>query len=96
MSHDPVMTQREGAVGVLRFNRTDKLNALDMTMVQAIDTAFGALQNYATPLMHEMYGLPLATAATARKSSIRPLVQEPMKTRSIGTSTSFMPGVRPI
>ena len=44
MSHDPVMTQREGAVGVLRFNRTDKLNALDMTMVQAIDTAFGALQ----------------------------------------------------
>ena len=44
MSHDPVMTQREGAVGVLRFNRTDKLNALDMTMVQAIDAAVGALQ----------------------------------------------------
>lgn len=28
-----------------------------------VTTAFGALQNYATPLMHEMYGLPLAAAA---------------------------------
>ncbi|MBZ0143698.1 MAG: MFS transporter, partial [Rhodocyclaceae bacterium] len=33
-----------------------------------VTTAFGALQNYATPLMHEMYGLPLATAA-ARSSA---------------------------
>ena len=36
---------------------------------------------------------PLATAAAARMSSIRPLVQEPMKTTSIGTSASFWPGV---
>jgi MFS family permease len=28
-----------------------------------VTTAFGALQNYATPVMHEMYGLPLAAAA---------------------------------
>jgi MFS family permease len=28
-----------------------------------VTTAFGALQNYATPVMHEMYGLPLASAA---------------------------------
>ncbi len=28
-----------------------------------VTTAFGALQNFATPLMHEIYGLPLAAAA---------------------------------
>lgn len=28
-----------------------------------VTTAFGALQNYATPVMHEIYGLPLAAAA---------------------------------
>ena len=31
---------------------------------------------------------PRATAAAARRSSMRPLVQEPMNTRSIGTSAS--------
>ena len=35
---------------------------------------------------------PLATAAAARMSSMRPLVQEPMNTTSIGTSASFWPG----
>ena len=35
-------------------------------------------------------------AAAARKSSILPLVQEPMKTVSILMSVSFMPGVRPM
>src|SRR6185437_6487771 len=35
---------------------------------------------------------PLATAAAARMSSIRPLVQLPMKTTSTGTSWSFWPG----
>jgi hypothetical protein len=39
---------------------------------------------------------PLAISAAARRSSMRPLVQEPMNTRSIGTSTSLVPGVRPI
>ena len=39
---------------------------------------------------------PLAIAAAARRSSMRPLVQEPMKTRSIGTSVSRVPGVRPM
>mmetsp|Transcript_4116 Transcript_4116/g.15024 ORF Transcript_4116/g.15024 Transcript_4116/m.15024 type:complete len:208 (-) Transcript_4116:1132-1755(-) len=40
--------------------------------------------------------LPLATAATARTSSMRPLVQEPTKTLSTGTSVNFVPGVRPM
>src|SRR5262249_32808035 len=35
---------------------------------------------------------PARTAAAARKSSMRELVQEPMKTRSIGMSVSFLPG----
>mmetsp|Transcript_20052 Transcript_20052/g.59063 ORF Transcript_20052/g.59063 Transcript_20052/m.59063 type:complete len:298 (+) Transcript_20052:265-1158(+) len=34
---------------------------------------------------------PLATAATARKSSMRPLVQEPMKTLSTGIASSGSP-----
>jgi len=39
---------------------------------------------------------PAATAATARMSSMRPFVQEPMKTRSTGTSASRVPGSRPM
>src|SRR5216684_1662928 len=39
---------------------------------------------------------PLAIAAAARKSSMRPLVHEPMKTRCTGTSLSLVPGMRPI
>ena len=35
---------------------------------------------------------PLATAAAARRSSIRPLVQEPMKTRSTATPSIGAPG----
>src|SRR5262245_30322632 len=35
---------------------------------------------------------PARTAAAARKSSMRELVQEPMKTRSIEISVSFLPG----
>ena len=34
--------------------------------------------------------------ARARRSSMRPLVQEPMKTRCTGTSVSGVPAVRPI
>mmetsp|Transcript_32545 Transcript_32545/g.80235 ORF Transcript_32545/g.80235 Transcript_32545/m.80235 type:complete len:301 (+) Transcript_32545:808-1710(+) len=40
--------------------------------------------------------LPRATAATARMSSMRPLVQEPMNTLSTGTSSILVPGVRPM
>src|SRR5216683_784069 len=39
---------------------------------------------------------PWAIAAAARRSSMRPLVQEPMKTRCTGTSLSLVPGMRPI
>mmetsp|Transcript_18180 Transcript_18180/g.58937 ORF Transcript_18180/g.58937 Transcript_18180/m.58937 type:complete len:227 (+) Transcript_18180:210-890(+) len=39
---------------------------------------------------------PSATAATARMSSMRPFVQDPMKTMSTGTSASFVPGSRPM
>ena len=42
--------------------------------------------------MHAL--LPLSTAAAARKSSIRLLVQEPMNTRSILTELSSVPGAR--
>mmetsp|Transcript_30424 Transcript_30424/g.71063 ORF Transcript_30424/g.71063 Transcript_30424/m.71063 type:complete len:205 (-) Transcript_30424:1095-1709(-) len=40
--------------------------------------------------------LPFATAATARMSSMRPLVQEPMKTFWMGTSDSFSPALSPM
>src|SRR6185312_6538578 len=39
---------------------------------------------------------PFATAAAARRSSIRPLVHEPMKARWIVTSFSGVPALRPI
>mmetsp|Transcript_48881 Transcript_48881/g.122151 ORF Transcript_48881/g.122151 Transcript_48881/m.122151 type:complete len:207 (-) Transcript_48881:1083-1703(-) len=39
---------------------------------------------------------PLARAATTRMSSMRPLVQDPMKTFWMGTSESFSPAVRPM
>ena len=39
---------------------------------------------------------PSATAATARRSSMRPLVHEPMNTVSTGTSRSGVPAVRPM
>ncbi len=40
--------------------------------------------------------LPLTTSATARRSSMRPLVQEPMNTRSTGISDNGVPAVKPI
>ena len=39
---------------------------------------------------------PASTAAAARKSSMRALVQEPMKTRSTAMSVNFLPGAMPI
>jgi hypothetical protein len=39
---------------------------------------------------------PRAMAAAARRSSMRPLVQEPMKTRLTSISESGVPGVRPM
>ena len=44
MSDDPVLTRREGAVGVMTFNRADKLNALNMPMMLAIEAALGTLE----------------------------------------------------
>ena len=44
MSDDPVLTRREGAVGVMTFNRADKLNALNMPMMLAIEAALGRLE----------------------------------------------------
>jgi hypothetical protein len=40
--------------------------------------------------------LPSTTRATARKSSMRALVQEPMKTRSSAMSVIFSPPMRPM
>ena len=40
--------------------------------------------------------LPSTTLATSRRSSIRPLVQEPMKTRSTAMSVILVPATRPI
>ena len=44
MNDDPVLTRRDGAVGVLTFNRADKLNALNMPMMLAIEAALGRLE----------------------------------------------------
>jgi enoyl-CoA hydratase len=44
MSDDPVLTRRDGAVGVMSFNRADKLNALNMPMMLAIEAALGTLE----------------------------------------------------
>ena len=40
--------------------------------------------------------LPLATAATARTSSMRPFVHEPTNTLSTTISCILVPGVRPM
>jgi enoyl-CoA hydratase len=44
MNDDPVLIRREGAVGVMSFNRADKLNALNMPMMLAIEAALGTLE----------------------------------------------------
>ncbi len=44
MSDDAVLTRREGAVGVITFNRADQLNTLNMPMMLAIESALGALE----------------------------------------------------
>lgn len=42
---DLVLTERQGAVGLMRFNRPERLNALDLPMLQAIEAALGALES---------------------------------------------------
>lgn len=44
MTPDAVLTRREGAVGVLSFNRPERLNTLDMSMMLAIEAALGVLE----------------------------------------------------
>ena len=39
---------------------------------------------------------PFATAATSRRSSIRPLVHDPTNTRSMVTSVMLVPGASPM
>ena len=41
---DPVLIRREGAVGVVTFNRADKLNALSMPLMLAIEAALGQVE----------------------------------------------------
>jgi len=48
------------------------------------------------PLTRALTVLPSTTLATARRSSIRELVQEPMKTRSIAMSEIYSPPLSPI
>lgn len=42
---DLVLTERHGAVGLMRFNRPERLNALDLPMLQAIEQAYVALHD---------------------------------------------------
>ena len=44
MINDAVLTRREGAVGVLTFNRPEQLNTLDMPMMLAMEAALGELE----------------------------------------------------
>ncbi|MGE0095062.1 MAG: enoyl-CoA hydratase/isomerase family protein [Alphaproteobacteria bacterium] len=44
MSEQPILTETRGAVGIITINRPKTLNALDIPTVQALDTAFGALE----------------------------------------------------
>lgn len=43
MAADPVVTTRDGAVGILTFNRPEALNALDMPMLRAMEAALDQL-----------------------------------------------------
>lgn len=43
MSADPVITTRDGAVGVMTFNRPEALHTLDMPMLQALEAALDTL-----------------------------------------------------
>jgi enoyl-CoA hydratase len=44
MNDDAVLTRREGAVGVLTFNRPEQLNTLNMPMMLAMESALGVLE----------------------------------------------------
>jgi len=44
MNRPHVLTHREGAVGVMTFNRPDTMNTLDVPMVLAMEDALGALE----------------------------------------------------
>ena len=43
-SNDAVLTRREGAVGVMTFNRPEQLNTLNMPMMLAMEAALGVLE----------------------------------------------------
>ena len=45
MSDDIVLTRREGAVGVLTFNRPEELNTLNMPMMRAMEQALDTLES---------------------------------------------------
>ena len=44
MNDDAVLTRREGAVGVMTFNRPERLNTLDMPMMLVLEAALGVLE----------------------------------------------------
>ena len=44
MTDDAVLTRREGAVGVMTFNRPEQLNTLNMPMMLAMEAALGVLE----------------------------------------------------
>jgi enoyl-CoA hydratase len=44
LTDDAVLTHREGAVGILRFNRGETLNTLDLPMLLAMERALDALE----------------------------------------------------
>ena len=62
---EPVVVERDGAVAVLRLNRPDKRNALDLTMRHAIADAMSALERDATVRAVVITGGPSVFAAGA-------------------------------
>ncbi len=44
MSEAAILSEREGAVGIITVNRPDKLNALDLATIEAMEAAFVAME----------------------------------------------------
>ena len=49
MSEAAVLSEREGAIGIITVNRPDKLNALDLATIEAMGVAFLPMAIGTTP-----------------------------------------------
>ncbi len=45
MSEKVILSEREGAIGIITINRPDKLNALDLSTIEAMGSAFSKMEN---------------------------------------------------